>query len=104
MGKTKVPKAVETAAEALGVEPDPEAAKKAVRRMKIEKMLALRERAKKAYGAAGALLNELVREMKPGEQEQLSDGRVATLKDAFATQNFCYRNTSFTRLDFEISG
>jgi hypothetical protein len=77
---------------------------KIVLRMKVEKLLTLRERAKKAYAAAGSLLNELVREMKPGDRIELSDGRVATMKDAFANQNWAYRNTSFTRCDLEISG
>lgn len=77
---------------------------KAALRMKVEKLLALRERAKKAYASAGSLLNELVREMRPGDQIELSDGRVATMTDAFARQNWAYRNTSFTRCDLEISG
>jgi hypothetical protein len=73
-------------------------------RTKLEKLLAHRDRAKREYGKAGSLLNELIREVNVGETITLSDGRSATLVDAFAKANYCYRNTSFTRCDFEVTG
>lgn len=103
MAKAKIPAAVETAAEATGQAETAEARKERLRG-KIEKLLAHREKAKREYGKAGSLLNELIREMKPGESVPLTDGRIATLKDAFANANYVYRNTSFTRLDLDVTG
>lgn len=71
---------------------------------KIKQLLAHRDRAKKAYGKAGTLLNQILREMRVGETIPLPDGRQATLVDAFAKQNYAYRNTSFTRCDIEVTG
>ena len=73
-------------------------------RAKIKKLLQHRERAKKEYGRSGALLNQLVREMRVGETVALDDGRQATMVDAFAKQNYAYRNTSFTRCDIDVTG
>lgn len=97
---------VETIAEQANVSPPAETAESRTQRLqaKITKLLALREKAKKAYGAAGSLLNELIRDMPAGETITLADGRTATMKDAFARANYVYRNTSFTRLDLEVTG
>jgi len=96
----------ETIAEQANVAPPAETAEARKQRLqaKITKLLALREKAKKAYGAAGSLLNELIRDMAAGETVTLADGRTATMKDAFARANYVYRNTSFTRLDLEVTG
>ena len=103
MAKAKTAKP-DAAAETPAVETPPESDRTIRLRAKIEKLLIHRERAKTQYGKAGTLLNELVREMEPGETVVLSDGRQATMRDAFARQNYCYRNTSFTRCDVEVTG
>jgi hypothetical protein len=71
---------------------------------KIERLIKHRERAKKEYSKAGTVLNELIRDMQVNEIVVLPDGRQAKLVDAFETRNFCYRQTSFTRCDVEVTG
>ncbi|MCI0357287.1 MAG: hypothetical protein L0211_02235 [Planctomycetaceae bacterium] len=78
-------------------------AKKSAAR-KIEEHLQARERGKTHYALADKLLDELITELKPGTEIELSDGRVARLVDNFADgKNKHFKPTGVARFEIGLS-
>ena len=73
-------------------------------RKKIEAYARAKDRGKKGYTAADALLDELIAGgLAPGKQIKLAAGRVAELVDQFATKNKVYKPAGVSRFDLRIS-
>lgn len=74
-------------------------------RSKIRAHLRARERGKAEYKRADELLEEIIAQMKLGEEIRFdTSGRKAQLKDNFAEKNTAYRAHGIKRFEIEVVG
>jgi hypothetical protein len=64
--------------------------------------LRLRERAKKLYKQADALLDDIIQQARPGDEIELPDGDKAVLKDLYLTTNKVFRAHGIGRYELEV--
>lgn len=70
----------------------------------IEKFLKAKDRGKKGYSQADALLEQLLAGgLEPGKKIPLAAGRVAELKDLFAEKNKVFKPCGVGRFELAVS-
>lgn len=69
---------------------------------KVSKHLRARELGKKHYGRADRLLQEIRKELKPGEEIPLPGGKKAVLVDLYADKDKVFRAHGISRFEFEV--
>lgn len=70
---------------------------------KIRKFLSAKARAKKLYDRADALLVDIAKSMKPGEEIPLTeDGKKAVLKDNFEGKSIVWGHGGVRHFDIDV--
>lgn len=70
---------------------------------KVRKMLAAKDRGRAGYIESDQILDELLAELKPGQQLDLGGGQIFEVIDNFAVKNKCFKPAGVCRFEGKIT-